>query len=98
MEGQGRTAFDRERTLSLDLVGTTANRDAIGARVELRDGERLLVREVRAGDGYLGQSTTSLLFGVLSEPGAEGAAAHLQVVWPGGDVETIVANTGRSPM
>ncbi|MCP3917100.1 MAG: hypothetical protein GY711_16250 [bacterium] len=73
--------------LSLELVGTTANRDAVGARVELHTGGRVLVREVRAGDGYLAQSTSTLLFAPFAA--ASDPEARVVVRWPGGDVETV---------
>ena len=43
--------------VGLRLTGETVNRDAIGARVELRvDGKRL-IQEVTAGSGFLSQSS-----------------------------------------
>src|SRR5205085_8200718 len=38
--------------LSLKLTGTKSNRNAVGARVEMKVGELKLVDEVRAGDSY----------------------------------------------
>jgi hypothetical protein len=53
--------------VAIQLVGTTCNRDAVGARVELYlDGPepRRLTETLRAGDGFLSQSTKWLHFGV----------------------------------
>ena len=76
--------------LSLLLVATSknCNRDAIGARVELRiaggadtDGEEVrLLRTVRAGDGYLSQSSRWLHFGL----GEAQLVNELVVTWPDG--------------
>ena len=39
--------------LEVRLRGTHSNRDAVGARIELRIGERTLVREVGTAGGYI---------------------------------------------
>jgi peroxiredoxin len=77
-----------DQHITLRLVGTTCNRDAIGARAELdvsADGSstKRIVRSVRAGDGFLSQSSTRLHFGI--KQGAE--VKRLIVGWPGGDRE-----------
>jgi tetratricopeptide (TPR) repeat protein len=73
-------------SVTLELRGVHANRDAIGARVALTlvDGKgdrRRLVRAVRAGEGYLAQSSTRLTVG-LGTPRAE--LVRVVVTWPGG--------------
>ncbi len=72
--------------LALRLVGRTCNRDAIGARVEVRlAGAPPLVRSLRAGEGFLGQSTKWLHFGLGPDPVIE----SVTVRWPGGSKEEI---------
>ena len=72
--------------LALRLEGRRSNRDAIGARVELfLAGGRRLVRAVRAGDGYLGQSSRWLHFGL----GATTAIDRIRVRWPSGLLEEV---------
>ncbi len=75
--------------LSLDLRGTTANRDAIGAVVEvsLKNDPRPLVRELRAGEGYLSQSSKRLVIGL----GPKAVLRDLTVRWPGGARESFGA-------
>ena len=78
------------RSVSLRLAGngTSANRDAIGARVELVDAEEggpPLVRTLRAGEGFLTQSTKWLHFGVGDAQGPFEA----RVRWPDGVAETF---------
>lgn len=65
-------------TLDFALRGTTCNRDAIGARVEveLSDG-RKLVQSLRAGEGYLAQSSKWVHFGLGSA-----TATRVRVRWP----------------
>ncbi len=71
--------------LRVRLVGTSANRDGVGARVTatLADGRRLWA-EARGGGSYLSQSERVLTFGL----GAERRVATLEVRWPGGRVDT----------
>ncbi len=62
------------------LVGTKSNRDAIGAKVVIRVGNRIFVDEVRSGSSYLSQSDMRIHFGlgiISSVPGVE-------VRWPNG--------------
>ncbi|REJ94594.1 MAG: tetratricopeptide repeat protein [Planctomycetota bacterium] len=79
------------RSLRLQLVGdgTTTNRDAIGARVELRlaaaDGQAAapLAQTLRAGGGYLAQNSKWLHFGL----GGADRVENVSVRWPSGDRE-----------
>ncbi len=74
--------------LTLRLEGRQANRDAIGARVRVLFQDATappLIKTLRAGEGYLGQSSKWLHFGL----GATGNVKHLLVDWPGGKSETI---------
>ena len=71
--------------IALRLRGTTCNRDAIGARVEvvLRDESRRLVKTLRAGDGFLAQNSKWVHFGL----GKNAEIEQVSVRWPGGDTE-----------
>ena len=67
--------------VALQLVGVSCNRDAIGARVELAtaNGAKSQYRTVRAGDGFLSQSSRVLHFGLdASDP-----IVRVRVRWPG---------------
>jgi len=77
--------------VAFHLEGRTCNRDAIGARLSLvigSGGDRR-VRTLRAGDGYLSQSTRWVHFGLAGVP--PGEPLSLEVRWPGGDRETFTA-------
>jgi len=68
--------------------GTTTNRDAIGARLTLwRSSEPQLkqIRTVRAGDGFLAQSSAWTHFGLGLCPTTE--ELQLAIRWPGGGTE-----------
>lgn len=74
------------RHLTLSLRGTTKNRDAIGARVELEcEGQpgKQFVRTVTAGDAFLAQSTKQVHFGLPKNLKVSG----IVVSWPGGASE-----------
>jgi hypothetical protein len=75
----------RGHFVCVELVGTQANRDAVGARVEVEAGGRKLVRAVSLGDGYLAQSSTRLHFGL----GDASRIDRIRVRWPAGAVETL---------
>ena len=68
-----------ERFISVHLRGSTTNRDAIGARVTVMVGGRSLVKTLRAGEGYLAQSSKTIHFGL---PNTEAIKA-VSVRWPG---------------
>ncbi len=68
--------------LAVRLQGTTCNRDAIGARVELvlkGDGQRRRIKTIHAGDGFLSQSSKWVHFGLGTSTDIE----RLIVRWPG---------------
>jgi hypothetical protein len=70
--------------LELSLVGGGRNnRSAIGARVTLVAGKLRIIREIDGGNGYSGQSSTRLHFGL----GKAVAVDSLEVRWPDGDTE-----------
>lgn len=80
-------------SVAIRLEGVTCHRDAIGARVELHIGRepgqesrsRPLMRTLRAGDGYLSQSSKWIHFGLGTQTKIERLVIH----WPGGQVEEI---------
>ena len=72
--------------LALRLSGTLSNKDAIGARVVIDLGDnKLRSKTVRAGDGFLAQSSKWLHFGL----GNKATISSAKVYWPGGKVEKI---------
>ena len=66
--------------LALELQGTSANRDAIGAVVRIETSEGRQMRHVVMGSSYASQHTSRLYFG-LNEVSRVDAIA---VDWPGG--------------
>ena len=69
--------------VEIQLKGTTSNRDAIGARVELylKGRKRPLVKAIAAGSGMLSQSSKRLHFGIPKDAQISG----IIVYWPHGE-------------
>ena len=71
--------------LSLELKGNgiTVNRDAVGTRVEviISDGPNQ-IRTLRAGEGFLSQSSKRMIFGV-----GDAESITVKVRWPDGNTE-----------
>lgn len=75
--------------LELDLVGTTANRSAIGAKVRVKavisGTPRWLRRDVQAQNQFNGQNSLRVHFGL----GNATSVDSLVVEWPGGNTEVV---------
>jgi len=71
--------------ITVRLIGTKSNRDAIGARVSIEAGGRRRVKELRAGSGFLSQNSRELFFGLGDAPRVE----KLIVEWPSGDEQAF---------
>ncbi len=71
--------------LRVDVEGTRANRDGIGAVIELRTASTLQRRRVMPTRGFLSQSEKTVTFG-LDDARIVNA---LRVIWPGGTVQQV---------
>jgi len=69
--------------IAFHTIGTTSNRDAIGARIMVKAGGRLLVNEVRSGSSYISTSDMRVHFGL----GAASKLESVQIRWPNGATE-----------
>jgi hypothetical protein len=69
----------------LKLVGKQANRDAIGAWVKLRVGDKTLSRQVMPTRGFLSQSELPVTFGL----GWADRVDEVTITWPGGGVQKV---------
>ena len=75
----------KNRYLIVQLVGSTSNRDGVGARVTVVAGGKRRIRERKGGGSYLSFSDPALHFGL----GRAARAELVEVRWPGGRTETI---------
>jgi hypothetical protein len=73
------------RWVRLKLVGAGGNRDAIGAWIQLRVGERVLWRQVMPTRGYLSQSELPVTIGLGDAPRPDA----IEILWPGGAKQIV---------
>ncbi len=71
--------------LRLKLVGTRANRDAIGAWIRVRVGAQTLARQVMPTRSYLSQSELPVTIGL----GRADRFDALEITWPGGQKQSV---------
>jgi hypothetical protein len=67
------------------LQGVQCNRDAIGARIDVHAGDRVLPRQVMPTRSYLSQSELAVTVGLGSTTQVDKVVIH----WPGGGVQTV---------
>lgn len=69
--------------------GVSSNRDAIGARIEInpigKKGNPILIQTVRAGQGFLSQSSKCIHFGL----GTATDPIDIQIRWPDGSTDSF---------
>ena len=70
--------------IKVRLKGTTSHPSAAGAVVRAKFGDRRQAKLMSLGSGFLSQNAGEMVFGLGEEPVAE-----LEVVWPGGTVESF---------
>jgi enediyne biosynthesis protein E4 len=71
--------------ITVSLLGTASNRDAIGARVTVRAGQRTITEAVGSGGSYLSHSDRRIHIGVGETPRID----TLEVTWPSGTKERL---------
>lgn len=77
------TTATSNRFLSIQLTGVQSDRDAVGTTLRARIGQRTIVRQLTAGDGYQASNERRVIFGL----GGSEAIDHLEVHWPSGLVQ-----------
>jgi hypothetical protein len=70
--------------LRLRLIGTKANRDAIGAWIKVRSGGQTLSRQVMPTRSYLAQSELPVTIGL-----GKASIDSVEILWPGGVTQKI---------
>jgi hypothetical protein len=79
------TVDPANRWIDVDLEGTAANRDAIGARVKVFWDGRQQVQQVTAGTGFAAQNQHRLHFGL----GKTERVEKVEILWPSGKIQVI---------
>ena len=67
------------------LEGTKSNKQAVGAKINLSAGNRTYLRYVNGGNGFAGQSTTRLHFGL----GQMAKFDDAEITWPSGQKQKL---------
>jgi hypothetical protein len=75
----------RVRYLGVKLVGTTSNRDGLGAVVNVTAGGSTYTKVMDGNSGYLSHGLYPLYFGL----GAAEAADRVEVLWPSGNRQIV---------
>ena len=81
-ENQGKPG---NRFLRVKTVGTSSNRDGIGAKVTVQLADGRLWRRVKSGSSYCSQSELPVTFGL----GRSDKILSLEVLWPSGAVDKL---------
>ena len=76
---------NRNNYLMLHLLGTTSNRDGIGARITVTSESLSQVEEVRSGSGYASCNDLRVHFGL----GKRRKADRIEIRWPSGYVQDL---------
>ena len=76
---------NRNGWLHVELIGADGNRNAIGAKIQLKTADRIQVREIYAGESYMSANSFITEFGVGDATQIE----TLQVTWLNGDVQKL---------
>ena len=76
---------NRNNWLYVELIGTNANRNAVGAKIQVKTVDRTQIREIYAGDSYMSFNSFTAEFGVGSATQVE----SLQIIWSNGDTQTL---------
>jgi hypothetical protein len=70
------------------LIGTSSNRDGLGATVRVTSGGRTLTKYHDGKSGYLSQSSLPLYFGL----GDAEKVDRVEIDWPSGSKQVITQN------
>jgi hypothetical protein len=75
----------RVRHLAIKLVGTSSNRDGLGAVVKVTAGRASYTKVMDGVSGYLSHSVYPLYFGL----GSSGSVSQIDITWPSGKTQTV---------
>lgn len=74
----------RNNWLHVKLIGAGRNRDAIGAKIQVKTADQTQIREIYAGDSYMSFSSLVAEFGVGNATRIE----TVQITWQNGETQT----------
>lgn len=71
--------------LTLNLIGTTGNRDGIGSRVKVISGGKMQTAQKKSTTGYLSQNDPRMHFGL----GKNEMVERIEIKWPSGKLQVL---------
>jgi enediyne biosynthesis protein E4 len=71
--------------ITLNLIGTTSNRDGIGARIKVTSGGTVLTNQKKSTTGYLSQNDPRMHFGLAKNDMIE----KIEIKWPSGKIQLL---------
>jgi len=78
---------EKSSWVGFQLEGTKSNRDAIGAKLAVRLGDRKLVRWITGGASIFSSHDNRVVFGLGTNPGL--FAVSVEIRWPNGVVQVV---------
>ena len=76
---------NRNNWLHVELIGANTNRNAVGAKIQVKTANQTQIREIYAGDSYMSSNSLIAEFGVGSATQVE----SVQVIWSNGETQTL---------
>lgn len=71
--------------ITLNLVGTTSNRDGIGSRVKVASGGKVQTAQKKSTTGYLSQNDPRMHFGLAKNEIVD----RIEIKWPSGKIQVL---------
>lgn len=71
--------------ITLNLVGTTSNRDGIGSRVKVTSGGKVQTAQKKSTSGYLSQNDPRMHFGLAKNEIVD----RIEIKWPSGKIQVL---------
>ena len=71
--------------ITLNLVGTTSNRDGIGSRVKITSGGKVQTAQKKSTSGYLSQNDPRMHFGLAKNEIVD----IIEIKWPSGKIQVL---------
>lgn len=71
--------------ITLNLIGTTSNRDGIGARVKVTSGSLVQTNQKKSTSGYLSQNDPRMHFGLAKNTTID----KIEIKWPSGKLQVL---------
>jgi hypothetical protein len=71
--------------ITLNLIGTTSNRDGIGSRIKVTSGDKTLTNQKKSTTGYLSQNDPRMHFGLAKNEMID----KIEIKWPSGKIQLL---------